>query len=353
MTIFDSIRAAYKNKLPFVAYRKPYEELVSGVFQQDQICYFTKDYSEKGFVFAPFDNRENAVLFPLEFSKKIKEPVKINTAFKAQTVFSEDSSSKVSHEKLVAHGVTAIQEGLFKKVVLSRKETLEITSFDLLETFQKLLVNYPNAMCYVWFHPKVGLWLGASPETLLKVTEKSFETMALAGTQLYKGTTDVTWQEKELKEQQFVTDYILKNVSKVAVDIQKTAVETVKAGSLLHLKTKITGTLNFKGSNLQQLLKELHPTPAVCGLPKAFAKEFILENENYDRTFYTGFFGELNFSNSTSDVLYSDLFVNLRCMNVENNQVNLYVGGGITKESCPEKEWEETVAKSAVMKKVL
>ena len=91
----------------------------------------------------------------------------------------------------------------------------------------------------------------------------------------------------------------------------------------------------------------VHPTPAVCGLPKNEAKVFILENEGYDREFYTGFFGELNLKGS------SNLFVNLRCMQVLKNQLALYIGGGITIDSIPEKEWEETIAKSEVMLKVL
>jgi isochorismate synthase len=94
-------------------------------------------------------------------------------------------------------------------------------------------------------------------------------------------------------------------------------------------------------------LQLLHPTPAVCGLPKDKSKAFILDNENYDRTFYTGFLGELNVEDQT------DLFVNLRCMEISGSQAHLYMGCGITKESIPEKEWEESCNKSATMKRVL
>ena len=91
----------------------------------------------------------------------------------------------------------------------------------------------------------------------------------------------------------------------------------------------------------------MHPTPAVCGFPKDESKAFILENENYDRTFYTGFLGELNVHNQT------DLFVNLRCMEIVDKQVNLFIGCGITKDSIPEKEWEESINKSMTMNKIL
>jgi isochorismate synthase len=60
-----------------------------------------------------------------------------------------------------------------------------------------------------------------------------------------------------------------------------------------------------KKSTLKTLIRALHPTPAVCGLPRGYAKKFILENEQYDRSFYTGFLGELNIK---SDKKKSDKF---------------------------------------------
>jgi isochorismate synthase len=80
----------------------------------------------------------------------------------------------------------------------------------------------------------------------------------------------------------------------------------------LHIKTDIEGILN-DNSNLKQVISVLHPTPAVCGLPKQEAKDFILENEGYDREYYTGFFGRIK-KEGSKDTLKSDLYVNLRCM---------------------------------------
>ena len=98
---------------------------------------------------------------------------------------------------------------------------------------------------------------------------------------------------------------------------------------------------------MKNLLNTLHPTPAVCGLPKEAAKSFILRNENYDRTFYTGFLGEININ------LVTDLFVNLRCVEIEEGFAKVYVGGGITEESIPEKEWLETHFKTTTIKSIL
>lgn len=209
-----------------------------------------------------------------------------------------------------------------------------------------MLKNYKNAMVYLWFHPKVGCWMGASPERLIHIHKKEFKTMSLAGTQSFKNTTKVTWKTKEQEEQQFVTDYILETIKSAIQHVKISAPYTVKAGSLLHIRTDVSGELKSKKA-LGKLIDALHPTPAVCGLPKNIATDFILENECYDRSFYTGYLGELNVNNETN------LFVNLRCMEIEKKRISFYIGGGITKDSLAENEWNETVFKAEVMKRIL
>ena len=217
----------------------------------------------------------------------------------------------------------------------------------IVEIYKKLVQTYANAFVYVWFHPKVGLWFGATPETLLHFSEHSFKTMSLAGTQVYNEKEEVVWRSKELEEQQLVTDFIENQLKSIAFNLKVDKTKTVKAGNLLHLRTRVEGDLN-KTATLKELIRSLHPTPAVCGLPRESAKRFINQNENYKRTFYTGFLGELNFENQKSS-----LFVNLRCMSIEDKIASIYVGGGITKDSNAKREWEETIAKSKTMKKVL
>ncbi|MFB1039347.1 MAG: chorismate-binding protein, partial [Polaribacter sp.] len=104
---------------------------------------------------------------------------------------------------------------------------------------------------------------------------------------------------------------------------------------------------------LEELIRALHPTPAVCGLPRELARTFLFENENYDRSFYTGFLGELNLQDSKDTAKSSALFVNLRCMRIQNNKAAIFVGGGITKDSDAANEWEETVFKAKTMKRML
>ena len=343
--LLNKIKEAYQNKLPFAVYNKPNESNVFGIFQKDNLLRVIQtDFNQSGFVFAPFDSSEESVFFSLDKSEFVKDAFTKEEIELEETSFLNDDS-KEKHVKIVEKAIKAIHQNEFKKVVISRKEIVNLNGVEVEQIYKKLVQLYPNAFVYVWFHPQVGLWFGATPETLLKVENSRFATMSLAGTQTYKNDEKVSWKPKEIEEQQIVTDYILNKLSNFSTNLKQQKTETIKAGSLLHLRTKITGDL--QKDSLFSLVDLLHPTPAVCGLPKEKAKQFILENEDYNRSFYTGFLGELNIHNN------SHLFVNLRCMEIKNNNAEIYVGGGITKESIPDKEWEETVAKSNIMLKVL
>lgn len=333
--------------MPFVAYRKPNSSEISGLFLEDDTLYFTNDFTESGFIFSPFDSEEKSVLLPIEKSEFIREKFQIEEKFLVKNDVEVDELHKEKHIRLVEKALDEINKNHLKKVVVSRQEEVLLGSFDLLTTFKKLLNNYVNAFVYVWFHPKIGLWFGATPETLLTISDYHFTTMSLAGTQVYADTKEVFWKSKELVEQQLVTDFIKNQLKPISSNLKIDKTETVKAGNILHLRSRIEGDLN-KNSNLKELIRKLHPTPAVCGLPREKSKNFIIQNENYKRTYYTGFLGELNYQNKNSS-----LFVNLRCMNIEEKIAFIYVGGGITKESNAKKEWKETIAKSKTMKKIL
>lgn len=363
--IWIKIEQAKKDNLPFVVYKKSDSDVVNSIFQTDNTLYFTDDLSEPGFVFSPFDYKFETIIFPLSvctfLSASALDFLKSGIPEienESDTSFIENKSLKTDSEKhihLVKMGMKQIKSGIISKVVLSRKEKLQLGEFDFKKIFQKLLLKYPATFVYCWFHPKVGFWFGATPETLIRIKGNGFRTMALAGTQKYEGTLDVDWGEKEIKEQQFVTDFIMANLAGSHLKIGKPF--TLKAGNLLHICSEIEGELANK-NQLFSLVKTLHPTPAVCGLPKEKAKEFILKNEHYNREFYTGFLGEVHMNSSVHDKNNEEpeetnLFVNLRCMQIKNQKAILYVGGGITENSEPEKEWEETVAKSKIMKSVL
>ena len=365
---FDYISEHLNKDLPFVVYSLPNTFETKAVLQKDTALYKIEDYNETGFVFAPFDIRKDAILMPHSKSRMLLtlDDVEVENE---ETLPFDIVNNEAHHIHLVEKGIESINKGNLEKVVLSRKETLQLESpLDPLKVFKTLLNSYNSAFVYCWYHPNVGMWLGATPETLLSIERNKLSTMALAGTQDYFGTLDVDWNTKEIDEQKLVSNYVEKALQEHIKDIEISDVQTVKAGKLLHLRTDISGELIDHSKSIQKLILKLHPTPAVCGLPKIDAMQFILDNENYNREFYSGFLGELNKETKVQprsgrrnieNTAYAfnkrstNLFVNLRCMQLQDSKAILYVGGGITKDSNPEKEWLETVNKTNTIKSVI
>jgi len=363
---FATLHQHFNNALPFVAYRKPNNVEVKALLQKDNTIHFINDFSEHGFVFAPFDNKEKAIVMPLNASEAITTDFVLSNDIDISLHETKHSESeKLQHIQLVQKGLEVIKNNTFQKVVLSRCEVVDISKDNPIKIFKRLLNKYTTAFVYCWYHPKVGLWLGATPETLVQVTGNRFKTMALAGTKKYNGKDDVLWDDKEKKEQEYVTNFIVDSVKDVVETLKISQPSTVKAGNVLHLKTALSGVLK---SELNTIIKKLHPTPAVCGLPREIAKHFILKEENYKREFYTGFLGELNIkekqlrntnrqnveNNAYASIKTSShLFVNLRCMQLKDSKALIYVGGGITNESDAEEEWQETINKTLTIKAVL
>lgn len=352
LDFFQKLNQHWGQKMPFAVYRKPASNHFVGVFQKDILLHTISDFSEKGFAFVSFDATQKLII-PYENSD-----VYVQTAFQTNFYYPNNITEEVNvfeqqaFENLVEKGITAIKKGVFQKVVLSRKMQVSCEDIDLEKYFKKLTMLYPNAFCSIFFHPAIGLWLGATPEQLLQSNENNIKTVALAGTQLYVENESVVWEQKEKEEQQFVTDFIVNNLSGVAQAVTVSQPYTFQAGNLLHIKTDVEAVLNQEAT-IGQVIERLHPTPAVCGLPKTPAQVFILKEEGYSREFYSGFLGELNVDCRSGREKQSDLFVNLRCMQIKNTTAHLYIGCGITKESHPEKEFWETQNKSVTVRKIL
>lgn len=337
----DTIEAHWKSELPFVAYRKPNTNEVISVFQNDSTLHRIHDFSEKGFVFAPYNKEASAILILPDkvFSHEYQlREFEFNSAGFPE-ISEED---KTYHIEIVKKGIKEIVNSKLEKVVLSRKIVVTHKSSPI-KIFRKVLDTYPYAFCYIWYHPKIGLWIGATPELLMLKQNTSLVTVSLAGTIKNTTTDNPLWGKKELEEQDMVTRHITHQLRNYVDDLSIGKVNSVRAGNLWHLKTKIWGTIH--DLELEQIILALHPTPAICGLPVREAETFIKTFENYDREFYTGYLGELNIGKDKN----THLFVNLRCMQIKGNSALLYVGGGITSGSNAEQEWIETVHKSETM----
>lgn len=335
--------------LPFVLYAKPNSSKIIGLFQNDTTCYSTTLFTEKGFVFTSFDTTKKIILPLDKVTTEIAE-ILPNLKTSKQNITKEIiPAEKIAFKQLVAKTVATIKENKCSKIVVSRKKIIPNTTINSIATFKQMLHSYPTAFRYLFFHPKVGLWLGATPEQLINIKNNTVTTVALAGT---KTNYDEKWGKKEQEEQQIVTNYITNSLKNTTTNIKETTPFTAKAGKLFHIKTTISATI-LKNSTLNNIITSLHPTPAVCGVPKKEATQFILDNENYDRAFYTGFIGELNYNFENKTTEQSDLFVNLRCLQQEKNKLSIYVGCGITANSNAEKEFIETENKSSTMQQIV
>ena len=330
-------------QLPFVVYRKPGRKKIRALFQRDERLHAVGDFTEQGFVMAPFVPgeyptiliRPDQVLEATFSHKKTRLPFEITTD-------PNGDKGKQEYLRMAERAIEELQSGSLQKVVLSRRRTLTLSP-DPLAVYQLLLNQFPDAFGYLFYHPQIGLWMGASPETLIRYSTEQFETVSLAGTIKMEGASVPKWGEKEIREQEYVTNYIREVLETRAVELEVMGPETVRAGNLYHLKSTITGV--NPAASFQELIRVLHPTPAVCGIPLKKARNFLLEQEDYPRAYYTGYLGELNMGPQKS----SQLYVNLRCMCFEKEHVHIYIGGGLVKGSDPEKEWQETVYKSTAM----
>ena len=235
--------------------------------------------------------------------------------------------------------------GDFAKLVLSRSIFIPADSpLSPVELYQKACASYPRMMIILVSTPQSGMWLVATPEILLSGRGAQWQTVALAGTMPF--SEQVLWSDKNIQEQRYVATYITEQLEQFTSDFTETGPRTVRAGHLAHLRSDFHFQLNDT-QTIGEIIQTLHPTPAVCGLPKHQALNFILHNEHHDRSYYSGFMGPLFVDDTTH------LFVTLRCMQLFTNGYHLYAGGGILCDSQEEQEWHETEIKLDTMRRVI
>ncbi len=314
-----------------------------------------------GFVFAPFAEERPSLFLPahhllddtgMHTASNVAPLDLVNaprTAVRWHTAPDGVDSvlEAAAYERLVADAVTFIRSAQIAKVVVSRTAPVAIPAgFDPVTLFMVLCRRHPNAFASLVTLPGVGAWIGASPELLLQTRGGTLSTVALAGTRpLPTGTPleSIRWGAKEKAEQEMVSAYIRSVFAGAgATDVIESGPATVAAGGMAHLQTRFSlETANSLNPILaDSVLARLHPTSAVCGMPRNEALRFIHAREGYDRGFYSGYLGPVNLNGE------STLYVNLRCMQVRTHCAALYVGAGITAESDPATEWQETVLKT-------
>jgi len=308
-------------------YRFPGQDIVSkkGCFKEVQ-----KSVLE-GFIISDFNNKLNYSFLESEetftYTQEQQAPFCI---------------SKEAYIAKAINLVSLLQTSTLEKLVYSRIKSAHL-AISGAELFERLEAEYPKAFVYYLNDPVLGEWIGATPEVLIKGTNQSFESMSLAGTK--KAEDESPWGVKELEEQDFVSQFLQQTLVNHGVsELRSDGPKTVIAGPLAHLRTDF----QWKSSLAQawNIAQDLHPTPAVSGTPKDHALDWIRSEEKHERQFYAGMIGSM-------DEQSMNLYVNLRCAQIQGDHIYLYVGGGFTADSIPEKEWEETENKSRTLLNLL
>lgn len=346
----------------FAFYRLPYKDSYTLVMQNDddpeKLSSVDELNGKSGFVIAPFMPSEECPI--LLMRPDVVKHIKLKAEMTIQEA--EVSFSSVKEKQAYAQDFETFHEqlekGKFDKIVLARCSKMRSQAcahIQAKELFLKACQMYPRLFIALVSTTQSGTWLMATPEILLSGNGCEFKTMALAGTQLAPASTIVSdkpikgveWQEKDQMEQQYVTDYIEDVISEFSQHYTKNGPFTTMAAQLYHLRTDFLFRLDDIDC-LGDVLDELFPTPAICGIPKEETRQFILDNESIDRKYYSGFVGPLMPNGETH------FYVSLRCMNIhQGGKFDLYAGGGLLAESEMEKEWLETEAKMQTMRKVV
>lgn len=357
------------NGWQFVLYRLPKDNKFTLIIQSgsypalSDLDLIFKTY--KGFVVAPFTpNSATKIQFihsdyKLEFhswEEQLAFPHFIKTLnpkfqFLAQKENKEFSTQKQAFIEHIEQAKQAFADKILEKVVLSAIQVIPAPQFDNLVLFKKMANAYPGVMLYMLYLQDNTMWMGATPELLLHQAPNQLTSVALAGTKAISNSQNGEhWSEKEIIEQQLVKQHVEKCFKKVYSNpVEISSTKTFSTGHLLHLKTDflLRNLTEEMKNSFSVFLQLLHPTPAVAGTPTKTAIDFILQHENHDRAYYSGFLGPVNIQSQIH------LYVNLRCLKYVHEHLYFYSGAGITPNSIPEKEWNEIMMKAQTLIKLL
>ena len=273
-----------------------------------------------------------------------------------QVPFTRDETERAGWDSAVKDALAAISEGRVSKVVLAR--TLDLITerrLDPIEVVHHLWQENRGSNVF-YFEPEEGCAItGAAPETVTTVSGGRFHATAVAGT-VARGETPgqqkqlakrLLASEKEGVEHRIALDDMVARLGSLAENVEaQPEPHVLTLARLQHLETEIRARLP-EGTSALTVLEALHPTPAVCGLPRDAALEFLDEEEPFERGWYAGPMGWF-------DLDGNGVFVPaLRCAVVQDLRWRLFAGAGIVEGSDPGLEWEETSIKFEPMLRAL
>jgi menaquinone-specific isochorismate synthase len=260
--------------------------------------------------------------------------------FTAKQLSRQDSPCKIAWATLVELAIE--YKALLPKVVLSRQTALcfdaLIDSWDLMALWQQA---EPNSYHYALQFSLHSTFISCSPETLYARHHQQVSTEALAGT-VNRGRDQredalliqsLLNDKKIDRENHIVQEFIIANLKQLKAKVNCCAAEVLQLKNVQHLRVPIKALIN-KDTQDCELLYKLHPTPAVGGIPKLPALQFINDNEPYHRGWYAGAVGCISEHES-------EFSVAIRSALITENSIKLFAGAGIVTGSIADQEWQE------------
>jgi menaquinone-specific isochorismate synthase len=246
-------------------------------------------------------------------------------------------------EEMVKESLECMDNKRFDKIVLARRTLFRfernIDSFSLLK---KLCPAYLNSFCFLFQFNRNFTFMGITPEELYSRSGRHIFCDAIAGTALrgnsdeedqYLGT-ELLRSDKNIREHRWVVQALENSLNNLCGQWNKlNEEELLKLTYIQHIITRFQGSLK-KGMTDADIIREMHPTPAVAGFPREVSLKYISRLEKFDRGWYAGPVGWL----SREEARFA---VALRSALLNRNEFLTYAGAGIVKGSRPDREWEE------------
>jgi menaquinone-specific isochorismate synthase len=307
------------------------------LFIQDKNCFYLS------FFFDRDEEFESIVDFAICLIEEIDAIPSSYTSGREQ--ISPDDTK--AWESIVNNALEQISQGTIKKIVLARRIEFRVDDqFNIVQAIRFLEIKYANCIIYV-FKQSDSIFFGATPEKLFSLHDRLLMTDALAGS-IGRGNSEqedlilestLLNSTKNLSEHNDVFNFLIHKLESLTSELifEKTP-KIKKLKNIQHLWTPIVGKL-IPGITIMDLISQLHPTPAVCGLPSQKAMGLINQYENFDRGLYSGVLGWLN------EKQCGEFIVGLRSALLCGNKLFAFAGSGIVSGSDPISELIETELK--------
>lgn len=272
----------------------------------------------------------------------------ITPAIDHQDLLTRRDVADTQHFKqAVRAALTDIQQATFHKIVLAH--AVDVTSplpFDVIAALHRLRKLYPGCYLFATSNDQGQQFIGASPERLVSVQDGQLKTGALAGSAPRGKNTSadaalakrLLESAKEQHEHQVVSQFICQQLAQLGLSPQSSPVRLLQLSNIQHLQTPIHASLPAE-THLLDVVAALHPTPAVAGMPRAIACDYIRRYETFERSLYAAPIGWIDHHGN------GEFAVGIRSALLNGCTARLFAGAGIVEGSDPQRELAEVQLK--------